>query len=85
MPRLRVTWLKAWTNREFDVCAIQRIAPAQFEGHAYSYIHRTYLSGRVLAVVPILLTLYEPPNPVTPRRCVQLGRELKSLIRILSR
>jgi catalytic LigB subunit of aromatic ring-opening dioxygenase len=30
--------------------------------------------------VPILLNTYYPPNPVTPARCVQLGRELKALI-----
>jgi 3-O-methylgallate 3,4-dioxygenase len=68
------------TKREFDVCAVRELAPAQYEGHAYSYIHRTYLGGRKLPVVPILLNTYYPPNPVTPKRCVQLGRALKELI-----
>jgi len=68
------------TNREFDVCAVRELKPEQYEGHAYSYIHRTYLEGRNLPVVPILLNTYYPPNPVTPKRCVQLGRALKELI-----
>jgi 3-O-methylgallate 3,4-dioxygenase len=73
-------FIEGLTGREFDVCALREIARNQFEGHAYSYIHRTYLEGRTLAVVPILLNTYYPPNPVTPKRCVQLGRELKTLI-----
>jgi 3-O-methylgallate 3,4-dioxygenase len=68
------------TNREFDVCAVRELKPEQYEGHAYSYIHRTYLEGRSLPVVPIMLNTYYPPNPVTPKRCVQLGRALNELI-----
>ena len=78
--RLARHFVEGLTSREFDVCAIREIAGDQFEGHAYSYIHRTYLLGRALPVVPILLNTYYPPNPVTPKRCVQLGRELKMLI-----
>lgn len=78
--RLARHFVEGLTAREFDVCAIREIAGGQFEGHAYSYIHRTYLSERALPVVPVLLNTYYPPNPVMPKRCVQLGRELKTLI-----
>ncbi len=67
-------------SREFDVCAVKEIAADQYEGHAYSYIHRTYLTGRALPVVPIMLNTYYPPNPIPPRRCVALGKALKALI-----
>jgi 3-O-methylgallate 3,4-dioxygenase len=66
--------------REFDICALREIGPAQYEGHAYSYIHRTYLAERPLPIVPVMLNTYYPPNPVTPKRCVQLGHALKALI-----
>ena len=66
--------------REFDVCAVKELAPGQYEGHAYSYIHRTYLGGRALPVVPVFLNTYYPPNQVSPKRCVALGRALKALI-----
>jgi 3-O-methylgallate 3,4-dioxygenase len=66
--------------REFDVCAVREIKPDQYEGHAYSYIHRTYLTGRQLPIVPVMLNTYYPPNSVTPKRCVQLGVALKALI-----
>lgn len=68
------------TQRQFDVCALQEIPPDAYEGHAYSYIHRTYLEGRSLPVVPVMLNTYYPPNQVTPVRCVQLGLQLRALI-----
>jgi 3-O-methylgallate 3,4-dioxygenase len=68
------------TEAQFDPCAVKELAPSQYEGHAYSYIHRTYLQGRSLPIVPVMLNTYYPPNPVTPKRCVQLGGELRSLI-----
>jgi hypothetical protein len=68
------------TANEFDVCALRKIAPEQYEGHAYSYIHRTYLTGRDCPIVPVMLNTYYPPNPVAPKRCIQLGKQLKTLI-----
>ena len=69
-------------ERQFDVCALAGLEAGQYEGHAYSYIHRTYLAGRNLPIVPILLNTYYPPTQITPKRCVQLGHELKQLIAI---
>jgi hypothetical protein len=68
------------TERGFDLCALKEIPPAEAEGHAFSYVHRTYLSERKLPVVPVMLNTYYPPNQVTPARCVQLGEHLKDLI-----
>ncbi len=68
------------TKCDFDPCAVRELAPEQYEGHAYSYIHRTYLEGRNLPVVPIMMNTYYPPNPPTPKRCVQFGRKLKEVI-----
>ena len=73
--------IEGLTAREVDVTAIAALAPDQYEGHAYSYIHRTYLQARKdLPVVPIFLNTYYPPNPPTPARCVRLGRYIAELI-----
>lgn len=72
--------IEGLSAREFDICAVKEIPADQFEGHAYSYIHRTYLEGRALPVVPIMLNTYYPPNQVTPKRCVALGQALKAAI-----
>ena len=68
------------TKGEFDLCALREIPPDQYEGHAYSYIHRTYLWDRNLPVVPIMMNTYYAPNPPTPKRCVQLGLKLQEVI-----
>jgi len=72
--------ITALTDVGFDPCAVGEIAADQYEGHAYSYIHRTYLEGRDLRIVPILLNTYYPPNQVTPKRCVELGLRLNDIV-----
>lgn len=64
------------TDTGFDVCAIKEIRPDQYEGHAFSYIHRTYLAERPIPVVPVLINTYYAPNPITPKRCIELGGAL---------
>lgn len=68
------------TQSEFDVCAVKEIPSDQHEGHAFSYIHRNYLAGRRLPIVPIFINTYYAPNPISPRRCVALGRALHRAI-----
>jgi Catalytic LigB subunit of aromatic ring-opening dioxygenase len=66
--------------REFDVSAIAGLGGDQFEGHAYSFVHRRYLNGADLPIVPVFLNTYNPPNQPHPRRCVGLGAALRELI-----
>ncbi|MGE4341295.1 MAG: protocatechuate 3,4-dioxygenase [Pigmentiphaga sp.] len=74
-------WLvRALCDREFDVAAMGHLEPGQFEGHAFQFVHRRYLDGLELPVVPIILNTFDPPNQPTPRRCVRLGEHLRELI-----
>jgi hypothetical protein len=68
------------TKRDADVTALKGLKADQHEGHAFSYIHRTYLQKETIPVVPIFLNTYYPPNPPTPKRCVDLGRHIAELI-----
>jgi catalytic LigB subunit of aromatic ring-opening dioxygenase len=75
--------IEGLVSREFDVSAVNGLAPEQSEGHAYSFVHRWYLdSGAAsgLPVVPVFLNTYNPPNAPLPRRCVRFGRALKETI-----
>ena len=85
--------IEGLVEAEFDVSAIAALGPEQYEGHAYSFIHRWYLNQggpldaagtpyrtTALPVVPVFLNTYNPPNQPTPRRCVKLGTALKTLI-----
>jgi 3-O-methylgallate 3,4-dioxygenase len=67
-------------EREFDVSAVAGLADGQYEGHAYSFVHRRYLAGTGLPIVPVFLNTYNPPNQPLPRRCVRLGAALRELV-----
>jgi 3-O-methylgallate 3,4-dioxygenase len=68
-------------DKEFDISAVADLQPGQFEGHAYSFVHRWYLKGTSLPIVPIFLNTYNPPNTPKPTRCVALGKALRELIK----
>ena len=72
--------IEGLVEREFDVSAMAGLVADQFEGHAYAFVHRRYLNGTELPIVPIFLNTYNPPNQPHPRRCLQLGATLKELI-----
>ena len=74
-------WLiRALCDRDFDITAMDGLERGQFEGHAFSFIHRRYLQGTDLPVIPLIVNTFDPPNQPTPRRCVQLGAVLRELI-----
>lgn len=67
-------------DREVDVTAVAAIGPQQYEGHAYSFVHRWYLQDVALPIVPVFLNTYYDPNQPLPRRCVKLGQALREAI-----
>lgn len=74
-------WLiRSLCERDFDIAAMDGLEHGQFEGHAFSFIHRRYLQGLHLPVLPLIVNTFDPPNQPTPRRCAQLGRALRELI-----
>ena len=79
-PPLALHLIAGLVEREFDVSAVASLADGQYEGHAYSFVHRRYLRGTGLPIVPIFLNTYNPPNQPLPRRCVRLGAALRELV-----
>jgi 3-O-methylgallate 3,4-dioxygenase len=74
-------WLiRELCERDFDIAAMDGLERGQFEGHAFSFIHRRYLQGTDLPVLPVIVNTFDPPNQPTPRRCIALGRALRELI-----
>ncbi|MCY0855202.1 protocatechuate 3,4-dioxygenase [Cupriavidus sp. D39] len=67
-------------DRNFDIAAMDGLEHGQFEGHAFSFIHRRYLQDTSLPIVPVIVNTFDPPNQPTPRRCVQLGAALREVI-----
>ncbi|MGE0313781.1 MAG: protocatechuate 3,4-dioxygenase [Lautropia sp.] len=74
-------WLiRELCDRDFDITAMDGLEHDRFEGHAFSFIHRRYLQGVALPVIPVILNTFDEPNQPTPRRCVALGAALRELI-----
>lgn len=74
-------WLiRGLCDRDFDIAAMSGLEAGQFEGHAFSFVHRRLLAGLDLPIIPVIVNTFDPPNQPTPRRCVQLGKALRELI-----
>lgn len=72
-------------EHEFDVAVADRIAEGYGEGHAFGFVHNRLLEGATVPVLPIFLNTYYPPNQPTPRRCFQLGRQIRAAVESLPR
>ena len=73
-------WLiRKLSDENFDIAAIHALREDQFEGHAFSFIHRRYLADLGVPVIPVLLNTFDPPNQPTARRCADLGAKLRTL------
>ena len=68
------------TARDFDITAVKALVGEQFEGHAYSFIHRRFMADRAVPMVPVFLNTYYPPNQPSPKRCFELGLAIRELV-----
>jgi hypothetical protein len=72
--------IQGLTARSFDITAMKSLEGGQFEGHAYSFIHRRFMSKGPIPIVPVILNTYYPPNQPSPQRCFDLGVAIRELI-----
>jgi 3-O-methylgallate 3,4-dioxygenase len=68
------------SDQGFDITAMKSLKGEQFEGHAYSFIHRRFMPDGPIPIVPIILNTYYPPNQPSPKRCFDLGTAIRGLI-----
>jgi hypothetical protein len=62
------------------VTAVKALVGDQFEGHAYSFVHRRYMPNEPIPMVPVFLNTYYPPNQPSPQRCFELGAAIGELV-----
>ena len=79
-PALATALIKGLMARDFDITAMKSLAGDQFEGHAYSFIHRRFMPKGPIPIVPVILNTYYPPNQPSPRRCFDLGVAIRELV-----
>jgi len=65
---------------EFDVSCANSIQDGHGEGHAFGFVHNRLLQDFELPVVPIFLNTYYPPNQPTPKRCFNLGQQIRQAV-----
>jgi hypothetical protein len=65
---------------EFDVGTARSLPPGMGEGHAFGFVHKRLMTGRVVPIVPVMLNTYYPPNQPTPRRCYRLGQAFAAAV-----
>src|SRR5262249_37018187 len=68
------------TKRDFDITAVKSLVGEQYEGHAYSFIHRRFMRNGPIPIVPVFLNTYYPPNQPSPQRCFELGVAIRELV-----
>ena len=79
-PALGRALIEGLMARDFDITAMKSLVGDQFEGHAYSFIHRRFMPKRPIPIVPVILNTYYPPNQPSPRRCFELGAAIRELV-----
>jgi len=78
---LALHFIHGCINQGFDVAALAGMSAEQYEGHAFSFMHKFYLDGAIIPIVPIFLNTYFPPNQPTPKRCVEFGKAIGALVK----
>ncbi|MBM3526738.1 MAG: protocatechuate 3,4-dioxygenase [Alphaproteobacteria bacterium] len=78
-PALATHIIAGLMDRNFDITAVKALVSDQFEGHAYSFVHRRYMAEPPIPIVPVFLNTYYPPNQPSPARCFELGAAIRDL------
>ncbi len=67
-------------DQQFDVAHSRRLPTGQGMGHAFGYLYQRILHQKPIPALPIMVNTYYPPNQVTPQRCYELGRAIRSAV-----
>lgn len=66
---------------DFDIAVSTALRPGEGEGHAMAYVHRHVMDAQApVAIVPVFLNTYFPPNQPTPPRCWRLGEAVRRAV-----
>ena len=66
---------------DFDISQSKRLAREHGEGHAFGFVHRRMMNGKIVPIVPVALNTYFPPNQPRPSRCYRLGQAIREAVR----
>ncbi len=72
--------IESLVEQGFDVSHSKKLSKEHGEGHAFGFVHRRMMNGKVLPIVPIALNTYFPPNQPRPQRCYDLGQAIRKAV-----
>jgi 3-O-methylgallate 3,4-dioxygenase len=67
-------------DRGFDISHSKRLGKDIGEGHAFGFVHKRVMKDNVIPIVPVAINTYSAPNQPRPRRCYQLGQEIRKAV-----
>ena len=68
------------TNSGFDLCVMREQPQGRSLGHAYTFARLRLGLGPDIAMVPLFLNTYFPPNVPSPERCHAFGQRLRDAV-----
>ncbi len=78
--KLGLRLIESLVEQGFDVSHSKKLSKEHGEGHAFGFVHRRMMNGKVLPIVPIALNTYFPPNQPRPQRCYDLGQAIRKAV-----
>jgi aromatic ring-opening dioxygenase catalytic subunit (LigB family) len=65
----------------FDPASSKCMRKGEGEGHGMAYVHKRLMDDKnPIAIVPVFLNTYFPPNQPRPRRCYELGQAIRKAV-----
>jgi 3-O-methylgallate 3,4-dioxygenase len=79
-PELAVELVRTLVRDGFDIATSAGTPPDAGFGHAFGFPLFRFFGEQPVAVVPVLLNTYYPPNQPTPARCFEFGQALGAAV-----
>ncbi len=64
----------------FETHRSHTYAPGVSMSHAFAFVYHRLMPAPPIPTIPIHINTYFPPNQITPARCVELGRTLRTIV-----
>jgi len=69
------------SEQNFDTMHVRRLREDQNMSHAFGFVWRRLMNGKIIPTVPIHINTYFPPNQPTPERCWNFGKAVHEAIK----
>ncbi len=72
--------VQSLNDQNFDTMHVRRMREGQNMSHAFGFVWRRLMSGKLVPTVPVHINTYFPPNQPTPERCWNFGKAIREAV-----